>query len=77
MNSPWPKQMRQKFKDLTEMAQFCFPEGSIIRCKPCGVERKCSTDEIAIWLKEGYPLCKRCGARTELLNPHIKKVEFE
>jgi transcription elongation factor Elf1 len=58
------------------LAEFAFPNGSVIECKSCDVRRDCTTQEITKWLKEGYPICKKCGQRTELQNPHVKKIEF-
>ncbi len=71
--STWPTQMRQKFRNLEDLARFCFPEGSTIRCIKCQIERSCTSLEIVGWMKDGYPKCKQCGQRTELDNPHATK----
>lgn len=67
-----PTQMRQKFKDLNELAKFCFPEGSTIGCLTCQIERPCTVNEIAGWLENGFPFCKKCSHRVSLVNPWIK-----
>lgn len=70
--STLPKQMKQKFKSLLEFAEYCFPDGSTIGCDHCKVERHCTVEEIAEWLKTGFPKCGKCGTRTTLDNPHRK-----
>ena len=56
------------------LAERIFPNGSIIRCRYCDVERKCSPEEIAYWLENGFPLCKKCGKRTDLVNPYKERI---
>lgn len=48
------------------LAEFAFPNGGVIGCKKCQVRRNCTTSEIAVWLKEGYPVCRKCGTKTFL-----------
>ena len=73
----WPKQMSQKFKDLNALAEYCFPNGAEVYCPECRVERHASVAEIAGWLANGFPRCRKCSARIEIRNPHMKKVSFE
>jgi len=60
LGSNLPNQMKQKFGDLRGFAEFCFPDGSVIECVTCDVRRKCTTEEIAEWMSNGYPTCKKC-----------------
>lgn len=67
-----PNQIKQKFKDLNELAKFCFPQGSTIGCLTCKVERPCTVDEISNWLQNGFPICRKCQQRVSLVNPWVK-----
>lgn len=69
------KHMKQKFgPDVPKgMAEQLFPNGSVLRCIPCGKQRACSTSEIAEYLAKGFPRCKRCGSMTDLENPWVSK----
>jgi hypothetical protein len=58
------------------MAEKLFPNGSTLRCKTCVIERHCTTQEIETFLRDGYPICKRCNRKTDMDNPHVKKIEF-
>lgn len=77
MNSPWPKQMRQKFASIESLVDFCFPDGSHLVCLNCKISRPCTKAEIVKYINDGYPFCKKCNCRVDLANPHIKKLEFE
>jgi len=77
LGSNLPNQMKQKFGDLRGFAEFCFPEGSVIECVTCDVRRKCTTEEIATWMSDGYPVCRKCNQRTTLVNPHVRRLEFD
>ena len=77
MEIAWPKQMRQKFKNLNALAEFCFPEGSEVYCPKCLIQRHANPEEIAGWLQGGFPRCKKCNSRTEIRNPHIKKERLK
>lgn len=69
------KHMRQKFgSDIHKgMAQEIFPNGSVLRCIPCGKQRPCSTSQIAEYLASGFPKCKVCNHVTDLVNPYLSK----
>lgn len=69
------KHMRQKFgPDVPKgMAEQLFPNGSTLRCLPCGKERPATTSQIAEYLAKGFPRCKACGRMTELDNPWLSK----
>lgn len=58
-------------KSFKWIARFAFPDGSIVRCPPCGKQRACTTSEIAVWMETGFPKCKACGHSVDLINPHI------
>lgn len=77
LGSSLPSQMRKKWRDLDEFAAFCYPEGSVIECRRCHIKRNCTTSEIATWMKEGYPVCRKCGHKTELVNIHVRRMDFE
>ena len=66
----------QKFTDAAqslavyrELAWKIFPNGSVIRCPTCEIERRCTTEEIAYWTQNGWPVCKKCNRKTTLDNP--------
>lgn len=65
------KHMRQKFgPDIHKgMAQELFPNGSVLRCHRCKLSRNCTTSEIENILRNGFPVCKRCGFKVTLDNP--------
>ena len=50
-----------------KIAAHAYPNGSVIRCLPCGKQRNCSTSEVATWIQIGFPKCKACGHATELV----------
>jgi hypothetical protein len=78
-NHAVPHQMRKVFGPniYRGMAEKLFPNGSTIRCKQCCVERKCTTQEIETWLRDGYPACRKCGKKTDLVNPYAPRLDFE
>lgn len=51
------------------IAEYAFPNGSTVRCIPCGKSRSCSTSEIAEWMVAGFPKCRICGHTTDLMTP--------
>jgi hypothetical protein len=59
-------------KSFKWIAEYAYPNGSILRCVPCGKQRSCNTSEIAEWMERGFPRCKLCGHITDLINPWAK-----
>jgi hypothetical protein len=57
------------------MADELFPDGSIFRCIPCGKQRNCTTSEIAEGIANGWPRCRVCNTRVELVTPRDKATK--
>jgi hypothetical protein len=55
------------------IARYAFPDGSTVRCLPCGIQRSCTTSEIAEWIQSGFPKCRNCGHTVDLINPWVKE----
>lgn len=56
-------------RSLTMIAKYAFPNGSVLRCIPCGKQRACTTSEIAGWMANEFPKCRVCNHTTDLVTP--------
>jgi len=59
---------------FTWLAQYSFPDGSTLRCIPCGKQRHCTTSEIAEYMTHGFPKCKHCGHAVDLVTPRDERT---
>ncbi len=55
------------------IADYAFPAGATARCPKCQAARHAETSEIAIWMSEGFPECKKCKGKITIDNPHLRK----
>lgn len=62
-------------KLFTSMAEKYYPEGSTLRCIPCGKQRHTATSEIANYMRSGFPRCKACGHVTDLVTPRDEAMK--
>ncbi len=72
----------QKFSEVAAslniyrgLARRIFPDGAEIQCLTCEIVRTCSVDEIAEWTHYGFPVCRKCGRKTDLVNIYAKQKE--
>lgn len=61
-------------KMITAMAGKYFPDGSILKCVPCGKQRHCTTSEIAEYMTHGFPSCRACGHKVDLVTPRDERT---
>lgn len=68
----------EKAKDLhNSIAQDVFPNGAILRCSECGVEKDVSTEECGYYLGHGWPICCELAMTMEVKKEQPKKAQNE
>lgn len=60
-------------KSFKWIAEYAYPNGSVLRCLPCKKQRNVTTSDIMLYMEIGWPRCKVCGHMTDLVNPYEKK----